>query len=80
MRTSLRTLIALVGGAVALAVHRKATEPEPMQARYSEAATKIHIVGGGFGELAAARELSRALGTNGEAGVGLIDWLNHTTF
>ena len=37
MRTSLRTLIALVGGAVALAVHRKANGLEPMQATRAEA-------------------------------------------
>ena len=37
MRISLRTLIALVGGAVALAVHRKANGLEPMQATSAEA-------------------------------------------
>ena len=37
MRISLRTLIALVGGAVALAVHRKANGLEPMQATRAEA-------------------------------------------
>jgi NADH dehydrogenase len=51
-----------------------------MQSSYSDARTKILIVGGGFGGLAAAEELFKALGANGEVGVGLIDRANHTTF
>jgi NADH dehydrogenase len=79
MKPSLRTLI-LAGGVVALAARRKASRPEPMQSRYSDARTKILIVGGGFGGLAAAEELSKALGANREVGVALVDRVNHTTF
>src|SRR5918997_2007865 len=80
VKSRVRTLILLAGGVVALTARRKASRLEPMQSRYSDARTKILIVGGGFGGLAAAEELFKALGTNREVGVGLVDRVNHTTF
>jgi NADH dehydrogenase len=41
---------------------------------------QILIVGGGFGGLAAARELARTLGGSQDVGAGLLDSVNYTTF
>jgi NADH:ubiquinone reductase (H+-translocating) len=80
MKPSLRTLIVLAGGALALATRRKASRPVPVRERYPDARTRILVVGGGFGGLAAAEELSKALGADQEVAVGLVDRVNHTTF
>jgi hypothetical protein len=42
---------ALVGGAVALGAYR-ARQPKPLGIPYSDAPTKVLVVGGGFGGLA----------------------------
>src|SRR5918997_4222760 len=54
--------------------------PIPLKGSYARAPTRILIVGGGFGGLAAARQLARSLGGSGEIGVALVDRMNYTTF
>jgi NADH:ubiquinone reductase (H+-translocating) len=53
---------------------------KPLEVHYSDAPTKVLIVGGGFGGLAAARELTRALGGSQKVGVAMLDRVNYTTF
>src|ERR687895_1198858 len=55
-------------------------KPEPLKVSYADAPNKILIVGGGFGGLAAARELARTLGGSQDVGVALLDRVNYTTF
>ncbi len=51
-----------------------------LECSYADASTKILIVGGGFGGLAAARELARMLSGTQDVGVALLDPRNYTTF
>lgn len=51
-----------------------------LECSYADAPTKILIVGGGFGGLAAARELARMLSGTEDVGVALLDPRNYTTF
>jgi NADPH-dependent 2,4-dienoyl-CoA reductase/sulfur reductase-like enzyme len=53
---------------------------EPIGGVYPDAPTKVVIVGGGFGGLAAVKELARVFGGSGELSVALIDRVNYTTF
>jgi NADH:ubiquinone reductase (H+-translocating) len=69
----------LVAGA-AWATYYRLRKPQPFNSNYASAPTKILIVGGGFGGLAAARELARMLGGSEEVGVALLDRVNYTTF
>jgi NADH dehydrogenase len=52
----------------------------PLEGSYADAPTRILIVGGGFGGLAAARQLARSLDGSGDIGVALVDRMNYTTF
>jgi NADH:ubiquinone reductase (H+-translocating) len=70
---------ALAGGAVALGAYR-ARRPKPLGIHYSDAPTKVLVLGGGFGGLAAVRELARAFGGSRDVGVALLDRVNYTTF
>ena len=70
---------ALAGGAVALGAYR-ARRPKPLGIHYSDAPTKVLVVGGGFGGLAAVRGLARAFGGSRDVGVALLDRVNYTTF
>ena len=63
---------ALVAG-LALVTYNRLKQPAPLRVTYPEAPTKVLVVGGGFGGLAAAEGLARALSGNREVGVGLID-------
>src|SRR3712207_5151953 len=69
----------LIVGA-ACAAYNRLRKPAPLEGSYADAATKILVVGGGFGGLAAARELARALGGSEDVGVALLDRVNYTTF
>jgi NADH:ubiquinone reductase (H+-translocating) len=70
---------ALAGGAVALGAYR-IRRPKPLGIRYSDAPTKVLVVGGGFGGLAAVRGLVQAFGGSRDVGVALLDRVNYTTF
>jgi NADH dehydrogenase len=69
----------LIAGA-ACAAYNRLRKPAPLKGNYADAPIKILIVGGGFGGLAAARELTRKLGGSEDAGVALLDQVNYTTF
>lgn len=76
----LRELLrALAGGVVAIGAER-ARKPKPVGIPYSDASTKVLVVGGGFGGLAAVRELARAFGGSRDVGIALLDRVNYTTF
>ena len=79
MKVKLSVAAAMAGGAAALGTYR-ARKPKPLGVNYSDAPTKVLIVGGGFGGLAAARELVRAFSGEREVGLGLLDRVNYTTF
>jgi NADH dehydrogenase len=70
---------ALAGGALALGAYRS-RRPKSLGIHYSDAPTKVLVVGGGFGGLAAVRELARAFGGSRDVGVALLDRVNYTTF
>ncbi len=69
----------LAGGAVALGEYR-ARRPKPLGIHYSDAPTKVLVVGGGFGGLAAVRRLAQDLDGSRDVGVALLDRVNYTTF
>jgi NADH:ubiquinone reductase (H+-translocating) len=69
----------LIAGAAWVAYNRL-REPAPLSSPYADATTQLLIVGGGFGGLAAARELARTLGGGRDVGVALLDRVNYTTF
>jgi NADH:ubiquinone reductase (H+-translocating) len=69
----------LIAGATWVAYNRL-REPAPLKSTYANAPTQILIVGGGFGGLAAARELARTLSASHDVGVALLDRVNYTTF
>src|SRR5215204_7646540 len=71
---------ALLCAGAAWAAYSRLREPQPFKSSYTNAPTKILIVGGGFGGLAAARELTRTLGGSEDVGVALLDQVNYTTF
>lgn len=72
-------LAALAGGA-ALGAYGYTRRPKPLKTHYSNAPTKVVIVGAGFGGLTALNTLVKAMG--GEEGVGalVLDRVNFTTF
>jgi hypothetical protein len=57
----------LIAGATWVAYNRL-SEPTPFYSPYADAATQILILGGGFGGLAATRELGHALGGRQDVG------------
>src|SRR5215212_8352793 len=69
----------LIAGAACIAFNRL-RKPAPLKGSYADAPTRILIVGGGFGGLAAARQLARALGGSEDVGVALLDQVNYSTF
>jgi NADH dehydrogenase len=69
----------LIAGAAWVA-YTRLRGPASLNSTYAYASTRILIVGGGFGGLAAARELARMLGGSEDVGVALLDRVNYTTF
>ena len=69
----------LIAGATWVAYNRL-REPAPLKSTYADAPTQVLIVGGGFGGLAAARELARTFSGSQDVGVALLDRVNYTTF
>ena len=63
-----------------LGVYRRLSRSTPLGGSYADAPTRILIVGGGFGGLAAARGLAHAFGGTEDVGVALVDRMNYTTF
>ena len=74
----------LVMGGLALGTawgaYRRLHKSTPLEGSYADASTRILIVGGGFGGLAAARELASKLHRSEDVGVALVDRMNYTTF
>ena len=64
----------------AWAAYRRLTDPPRSEAATRTPPTRILIVGGGFGGLAAARGLAHALRGTEDVGVALVDRMNYTTF
>src|SRR5215217_7476700 len=62
------------------AAYRRLRRYTPLGGNYATSSTKVLIVGGGFGGLAVARELSRVLRRTEDVGVALVDRMNYTTF
>ena len=60
--------------------YRRLSRAKPLGGSYADAPTKVLIVGGGFGGLAAARGLAHAFGGTEDVGVALVDRMNYTTF
>ena len=69
----------LIAGAAWVA-YARLRGPASLNSTYSYASTRILIVGGGFGGLAAARGLARMLGGSEDVGVALLDRVNYTIF
>jgi NADH:ubiquinone reductase (H+-translocating) len=72
-----------IGGLIlgaAWGAYRRLSRPTSLEGNYADAPTKILIIGGGFGGLAAARGLARTLGGTDDVGVALVDHMNYTTF
>ena len=70
---------ALASGTVVLGAYQ-ARRPKPLGIHYSDAPTKVLVLGGGFGGLAAVRKLAQAFGGSRDVGVALLDRVNYTTF
>ena len=70
--------VGLIAGAAYVSYNRL-RKPEPLKVSYADAPNKILIVGGGFGGLAAARELTRTLGGSEDVGVALLDRVSDET-
>jgi NADH:ubiquinone reductase (H+-translocating) len=60
--------------------YRRLSRAKPLGGSYADAPTRVLIVGGGFGGLAAARGLAHAFGGTEDVGVALVDRMNYTTF
>src|SRR5918994_1569274 len=78
MKGKLAAVAALAGGAAG--AYGLLRRPKRLQTRYSGAAKKVLIVGGGFGGLAVLEKLVEALDGEGEVGVALLDRVNFSTF
>jgi NADH:quinone reductase (non-electrogenic) len=75
-----KLVVATLAVGTAWLAHGRLRKIEPLGGAYPDAPTKVVIVGGGFGGLAAVEELARVFGGSGEVGVALIDRVNYTTF
>jgi NADH:ubiquinone reductase (H+-translocating) len=73
-------LAGAAGVIAALVAYRRRRAPAALLGEYASAGTKVLVMGGGFGGLAAARELARLLGGHRDVGVALLDRVNYTTF
>src|SRR5215204_273784 len=60
--------------------YRRLRGPTSLEGSYPDAPTRILIVGGGFGGLAAARKLAHVFHGAEDIGVALVDSKNYTTF
>jgi NADH:quinone reductase (non-electrogenic) len=79
MKGKLAAVAALTGGALSAYGYLR-RRPKPLATRYSEARTKVVIVGGGFGGLTALKSLVEALGSEEGIGALVLDRVNFTTF
>lgn len=77
-------ITAAVGTGVALSAalgaYKRYGKTKPLDIGYTDAPKKMLIVGGGFGGLAALKELAREFGGGRDVGVALLDGSNYTTF
>ncbi len=80
IKGALAAVAALAGGVAAFKAYEKAQAPTPLKTHYFDAPTKVLIVGGGFGGLAAVEGLIHALDGDPQVGVALLDESNYTTF
>jgi len=71
--------VGLIAGAT-WGAYNRLRKPASLKGSYANAPTKILILGGGFGGLAAARALARTLSGSEDVGVALLDRVNYTTF
>jgi NADH:ubiquinone reductase (H+-translocating) len=60
--------------------YRRVRSPVSLQGSYTNASTRVIIIGGGFGGLSVARGLTRALQGTDDVGVALMDRMNYTMF
>ena len=70
----------LIAGATSWVAYNRLRKPKPLNRTYADAPMQILIVGGGFGGLAAAKELAHALSASQDVGAALLDGVNYTTF
>jgi len=80
MKGKLAAIVPLAGGLFALKAYDAWRKPKPLSVHYLDAPTKVLIVGGGFGGIAAVEKLVHALDGSREVGVALLDRVNFTTF
>ena len=80
VKGTLAAVATLAGGVATFKAYKRLQAPEPLKTHYLDAPTKVLILGGGFGGLAAARGLVESLDGNPQVGVALLDETNYTTF
>jgi NADH dehydrogenase len=80
VKGKLAMVAAAAGGIAAYKAYRRSQAPTSLKTHYLDAPTKVLVIGGGFGGLAAVESLIRSLNGNPQVGVALLDETNFTTF